>query len=205
MDRADELELKDRLDLIQNMIAEGRRSTVSWGWSFVFWGLAYYVAIAWDRLGHYHLAWLITMTGAWLLMMIIMISIKGKQKGIQQGKAPSTTVSRAIFSIWMAMAVTLPLLLVSLGFSGRFNQQLFVAIVGAMLGTANGASGLLLRWKAQFASAVVWWAAMVLSLFSNETQCIVVFLVAIFFCQIVFGGYAMIIEGRARRQGAIHA
>ena len=40
-------ELKDRLSLIESMIAEGRRTTESWGWTFVFWGVAYYVAIAW--------------------------------------------------------------------------------------------------------------------------------------------------------------
>ena len=43
----EELELKDRLSLIETMIAEGRRTTESWGWTFVLWGVAYYVAIAW--------------------------------------------------------------------------------------------------------------------------------------------------------------
>ena len=47
----EELELKDRLNLIETMIAEGRRTTESWGWVFVLWGLAYYVAIAWDIWG----------------------------------------------------------------------------------------------------------------------------------------------------------
>ena len=47
----EEQELKDRLSLIESMIAEGRRTTESWGWSFVFWGVAYYVAIAWADVG----------------------------------------------------------------------------------------------------------------------------------------------------------
>ena len=42
----EELELKDRLNLIETMIAEGRRTTESWGWTFVLWGVAYYVAMA---------------------------------------------------------------------------------------------------------------------------------------------------------------
>ena len=46
-----EQELKDRLSLIENMIAEGRRTTSSWGWVFVLWGVAYYVAIAWSTWG----------------------------------------------------------------------------------------------------------------------------------------------------------
>jgi hypothetical protein len=45
---------------------------------------------------------------------------------------------------------------------------------------------------------------MVLALFSNEEQCMVVFLVAIFFCQIVFGIHCMMREARERRQEASH-
>ena len=40
-------ELSERLDLIQSMIAEGRRSTESWGWVFLLWGVAYSIAIGW--------------------------------------------------------------------------------------------------------------------------------------------------------------
>ena len=52
----EEIELKDRLRLIESMIAEGRRSTESWGWTFVLWGVAYYVALAWSILGRGHWA-----------------------------------------------------------------------------------------------------------------------------------------------------
>ena len=43
-----EQEVKDRLTLIESMIAEGRRDTESWGWTFVLWGVAFYVAMAWS-------------------------------------------------------------------------------------------------------------------------------------------------------------
>ncbi len=33
-------DLNARLKLIEDMIAEGRRSTQSWGWTFVLWGFA---------------------------------------------------------------------------------------------------------------------------------------------------------------------
>ena len=39
-DHTTEQELKDRLSLIESMIAEGRRHTESWGWTFVLWGVA---------------------------------------------------------------------------------------------------------------------------------------------------------------------
>src|SRR5215469_15502 len=44
-------DLKERLELIESMIAEGRRSNESWGWVFLLWGVAYYVAIGWATWG----------------------------------------------------------------------------------------------------------------------------------------------------------
>jgi len=38
-------------DCVAEMIAEGRRSTESWGWVFLLWGVAYSVAIAWGSWG----------------------------------------------------------------------------------------------------------------------------------------------------------
>lgn len=46
-----EKDLRERVDLIECMISEGRRSTQSWGWTFVLWGIAYYVAVAWASWG----------------------------------------------------------------------------------------------------------------------------------------------------------
>jgi hypothetical protein len=197
----EDLELKDRLSLIESMIAEGRRTTSSWGWTFVFWGVAYYVAIAWTAYNHWPWAWLVIMMGAWVLCgAIIRSQIKN-----QAQRRPGTTIGRAISYIWMAMGVSMVLLFPALGFSGRLNQHIFVAIVAAMLGVANGASGMLLRWKAQIASAMVWWAATVAACFGSDDQCTVVLVVAIFLCQIVFGVYAMIFESRLRKLEANHA
>lgn len=194
-------ELKDRLSLIESMIAEGRRTTTSWGWIFVFWGVAYYVAIGWTAYNHWPFAWLVTMLGAWLLCGAIIWS----KKKSQPQRRPCTTIGRAISSIWFAMGVSMVLIFPALGFSGHFNWHIFVAIVAAMLGLVNGASGMLLRWKAQIATAYVWWAATVAACFGSDNQCNLVFVVAIFFCQIVFGGYAMSCEARARRLEANHA
>ncbi len=197
----EEQELKDRLSLIENMIAEGRRTTGSWAWTFVFWGVAYYVAIVWTAMDHWPWAWLVTMLTAWVLCWAI---IRSKLAN-QPERKPTTTVGRAIVSVWIAMGVSLSLLLPALGFSGRFNQHIFVAVVAAMLGVANGASGLMIRWKAQFATAIVWWVATVAACFGSDDQCTAVFLMAIFLCQIVFGIYAMNCEARQRRLEANHA
>jgi hypothetical protein len=195
---AEEQELKDRLSLIETMIAEGRRTTESWGWVFVLWGLAYYVAIVWQTFSNNDLAWPVTMTAACVMTVFLLVRRKGRQ--------PRTNIGRAIGAIWESMGISMMVLFPAMGISGRLTDPHgFVAIATAMLGTANATSSMILKWKMQFACAVVWWAAAVASCFGSKTQLWGVFLVAIFFCQIVFGIYGMIMEARRRNQGATHA
>ncbi|HEY1803157.1 MAG TPA: hypothetical protein VGG45_01635 [Terracidiphilus sp.] len=205
-DEMNKEDLSSRLELIATMIAEGRRSTTRWAWTIVLWGAAFFVAIAWSSgmlggpiWGQHYMAWPVTMIGTWLLNWGLATRMN------RSASAPMTTVKRAIISIWTAMGITMFALLVPLGMSGRADQQVCVAVVTALLGTANAASGLLLKWKAQFACAVVWWAAGAWSLFGTATESAIAFLIAIFLCQIVFGIYAMMLESRARRQGAANA
>jgi len=199
-------ELTERLELIESMIAEGRRSTTRWAWTIVLWGVAFYVVIAWSSgflggpiWGQHYMAWPVTMIGTWLLSWGLATRMA------KSAKAPMTTMKRAIISIWTAMGISMFALLLPLGLSGRADQQVCVAVVVTLLGMANAASGILLKWKAQFACAVVWWAAGSASLFGSITQSTIAFLAAIFFCQIVFGIYAVILESRGRRQGAANA
>jgi hypothetical protein len=196
-DHTTEQELKDRLSLIESMIAEGRRKTESWGWTFVLWGVVYYLAIAWSAWGHSVWAWPVTISIA-VIVTVVVASLKG-------GNHPQTTLGRAIGSIWIALGISMFLLFLALGLSGRLtDQHLFVAVISAILGMANGASALILRWKVQFACAVVWWVAAVTTCFGPDAQSMIVFLVAIFLCQIVFGIYGMITQERKMR-GPIHA
>jgi hypothetical protein len=198
-DHTTEQELKDRLILIENMIAEGRRNTESWGWVFVLWGVAYFLAIGWSVWGHSGWAWPAIVSIA-VIVTVVIASSKG-------GNHPGTTLGRAIGSIWIALGVSMFLLFLALGLTGRLtDQHVFVAAMSAILGMANGASGLLLRWNMQFACAVVWWVAAVATCFGSDVQSTIVFLVAAFLCQIVFGIYCVIAEAQARKQrGPVHA
>jgi hypothetical protein len=201
-DNTNESEIRERLNLIENMISEGRRTTESWGWSFVLWGVAYYIAIAWSYFANSNYAWPVTMIAACIVMGIV-ISRKTKDR-------PETTTGRAMASIWISLGISIFILLLCLGLSGHGDFHVFVAIISAMLGMANATSGMVLRWKMQFASAVVWWTAAIIACFTSDKLTIVAFLAAIFFCQIVFGIYCMIAESRklkarSARQGASHA
>jgi hypothetical protein len=99
------------------------------------------------------------------------------------------------------MAILIP----SLGMSGRSNSNLVVAVIGTLLGTANAASSMILKWRLQFGCAVIWWALAVISCLGTQRQSFIALLVANFFCQIVFGIYAMICEARRNKQVANHA
>jgi hypothetical protein len=194
-----EQELKDRLSLIESMIGEGRRSIENWGWTYVLWGVAYYFAIAWAEWGRSAWAWPVTALIA-VIVTVVVASFKA-------GNHPGTTLGRAIGSVWIALGISMFLLFPALGVSGRLtDQHLFVALMSATLGLANGASALILRWKVQFACAVVWWVVAVAVCFTTDGQSTILFLVAIFFCQIVFGAYSQIAEAQQRkRRGPIHA
>ncbi|MDR3754530.1 MAG: hypothetical protein P4K93_14800 [Terracidiphilus sp.] len=196
---ANELELHERLKLIECMMAEGRQKCESWGWTFLLWGVAYYVAFFWGLWTNFRYAWPITMVAAGLLTTAgFMVKDCG----------PNTTMSRAIGSIWMAAGVTMFILFFGLSFSGHMTSpRIFFAGAPAILGLANVACGLTLKWKAELACGLVWWAATLVACFGSPDAAMDSFLVAIFLCQIVFGIYAMILESRRRKQqnGAVNA
>jgi hypothetical protein len=190
-------DLAGRLNLIETMIAEGRSSTQRWAWTFLLWGIAYYVAIAWATWGKTWVAWPVTMIAAAIVTGVFVSRIKRSQ--------PGTTVGRAMGAIWSVMGTVLFVVLMALGFSGRADLHLIVTISGAMLATANGVSSMVLRWKMQFACALVWLALAVGACFTTDMQTAMLSLAAIFFCQIVFGIYGMALESRRQSRSTAHA
>lgn len=190
-------DLTGRLNLIESMIAEGRRTSQQWAWAYLLWGAAYYVAIAWSIWGKSWMAWPVTMLAAAVFTAIVSSRIRRN--------APATSIGRALGALWSVMGTVLFLLLISLSVSGRGEIHLIVAFAAAMLAVANGISSAILRWKMQFACAVVWLACAIGACFADETQLAVLSLAAIFLCQIVFGIYGMVLEGRRRSRGVAHA
>ncbi len=193
------VELTERLKLIESMMIEGRHTTARWGWSFVLWGVAYLVATAWSSgfvggpvWAQRYLSWPLIKVAA---SIATGVGISRMRKG-----QPATALGRAIGAIWRAMGISLFIVLMSLGMSGRYDTHVFVAVIGGMLGVANMASSIILKWKMQFACAVVWLASAVVACFVTVEQAGIAFLAATFFCQIVFGVYVMIRESRRRRQ-----
>jgi hypothetical protein len=196
-------DLKERLALIETMIAEGRRNTESWGWVFLLWGAAYFVAIAWSSWGDGFSVWGSGNSLAWPVTMIVAF-FATLAVGFRKGKGhPATTVGRAIVAVWLCVGISMLVLFPALAINGRLDQHVFVALVAAMLGAANAASGVMLRWKGQIACGVIWWGASAAACFGSIAQLTIVFVASIFLCQIVFGIYAMMLEARRRRPGGV--
>ena len=196
-DEVEARDLAERVRLIECMMAEGRRKCESWGWTFVLWGVAYYVAFYWSSWTNFKYAWPITMTAGALLTML---GFTRKDCG------PKTTMGRAIGSIWMAAGLSMFILFFGLSFSGHMTSaRIFFAGAPAILGLANVACGLILKWRAELACGLVWWAAALVACFGSFDAAVDSFLVATFLCQIVFGIYAMILEAHRRKgNGAVN-
>jgi hypothetical protein len=182
-------DFEDRLRLIERMLAEGRRTTERWAWAFVLWGVAYFVAMAWG-------AWWPNGAWAWPVTMVAASIATGLLAVRKPRYAAQTAIGRALGAVWVSTGIAMFALLGSLGLSGRFEWHVFVAAVAAMLGIANAASGMILKWRLQSLCAAAWWVTAVAACFVSEAHATVVFLVATFFCQIAFGVYGMIAESR---------
>lgn len=133
--------------------------------------------------------------------MLIAVIVTVIVASLKAGDDPQTTLGRAIGSIWIALGISMFVLFLALGLSGRLtDQHVFVAVMSAILGMANAASGLILRWKVQLACAVAWWLTVLASCFGSDAQSFIVFMIAIFLCQIVFGIYGIIAEVQVRKR-----
>jgi hypothetical protein len=138
-----EREIGERLALIESMMREGRKSTEYWGWNFLLWGIAYFVATAWSSFlphgGGALLAWPISMIFAVLLTVAIARR--------RMRHTPRTEMSRALQAIWSAMGFGIFVFAFPVAFSGHFQMQSFLAAIEVMLGIAHIASGSMTRWK----------------------------------------------------------
>ncbi len=185
-------ELISRLELMEDMVQEGRKATYNSGWIFVLWGIATVTAIVWSRHPGWgaRFAWPVMVIAAWIVMLV----------GIRRQKrdAPATVIGRSIAAIWTALGISMGIYCMSVFASGHFDQRNFVAASATMLGAANFASAFILRWKMQFLAASIWWTAAVAAFFAAETYIWPIFGVALILAYFGFGLYLMYCEHRDR-------
>jgi len=146
-------ELLDRIDLIERMVGEGRRTTQYWGWIFVLWGVGQLVALGWSSYGgRPEVAWPVTMIACGVLTTIGSWRMHARERA-------ETYVSRALGSIWFSCGISISVLAFIGNPKGTFTAVSFIAAFFALMGFANFASGLVLHWRLQQGMGILWWAA----------------------------------------------
>ena len=182
------------------MIQEGRSTTGYWGWSFLLWGAAYLVAIAWSYLLPYpQYSWLVVMSLTTLLFGVIV-----RRKRIRRPQ-PESMQSRALGGIWCAVGTAIFLFAFAGSASGHFEFHMYMAGIEMLLGTAHAASAFTLRWRPQFLIALVWWISGVASYYVAAAHLMPILIVATLIGNIAFGLYLMRLESTQRRPEVSHA
>src|SRR5882757_3652755 len=133
-----ERDISERIALIESMMRAGRKSTEYWGWNFVLWGIAYFVAVAWSSFlanaAGRNLAWPVTM----IFAVVLTIGIARRRMHNQ----PRTEKSRGIQAIWTAVGSGIFVFAFPVAWSGHFQAQSFIAAIEVMLGIAHVGSGI---------------------------------------------------------------
>ncbi|MFT3913590.1 MAG: hypothetical protein QM704_05645 [Anaeromyxobacteraceae bacterium] len=142
-------ELVGRIELIEKMIADGRRTTWRWGWAFVLWGAGHLAALGWTALApdQQNLAWGVTMMGCGVATAVLATVLRRGQ--------PRTQPARGVAAIWNAFVVSL-FVLIALAPGAGLSREALVALILLLLGGANVASGLMLDLRLQLAVGAGW-------------------------------------------------
>lgn len=186
-------DLLQRVALMETMIAEGRKSTARFGWIFVLWGLIDIGGMVWEEAKpDFRWIWPIVILAGFAVQYAI-FALRRRTGGQVCG---NSIQSRSIAAVWSMMGVT-SLLYVAAAILGHGAGQ--IALVSAILmfvGMAHATSALILRWPAQGAVAVLWWAGGVALYFLSWEYFQAIFVGEMFFGMIAFGLYAMWLDRR---------
>jgi hypothetical protein len=189
-------ELLQRLELMETMIAEGRRATGRYGWVFVLWGVVYFAAMGW-------VVFLPHKNWAWVTCVLVGYAFNHAFMKRQRAYGDKTPRSRAIAAVWIAMGISIWIYGIGAGIGNHLWLASYVAPILIFLGMANAISAMILRWKVQGVAAAIWYAGGFATFFATQRQSIAIFLTATFFGMILFGLYAMMQERqRAKLDGS---
>ena len=182
-------DLLERVALMEEMIAEGRRTTGRYGWIFVTWGLVYVVATLWATyLPRGGWAWPVCIAIACVVVYAV------RRRGVC---SPPGSRTRNIQAVWSALGITVTGFVVSTIVAHQAGNPAYVAAIFFFIGMGHGASGMILRWPVQISVAILWWACGAASLFMKSGEHVMwVFLGASVFGMIFFGIYAMAKESQ---------
>jgi hypothetical protein len=200
-------DLVQRVALMEEMIAEGRRSTIRFGWIFVLWGLIDLAPIAWQLVVP-NSRWV--MNWCWPIAIACGVAIQFLVMAILRRRSgvvcSSNMRGRSISAVWAMMGLTAMLYFAGAMISHKTWQISFIAAMLMFVGMAHGTSALILRWRAQGLVACVWWIGGIALFYLSDRYWLQIFVGEMCFGMIGFGLYAMWLERRnAAAEGQTNA
>jgi hypothetical protein len=178
-------ELLERIDLIERMVMDGRRSTQYWGWCLALWGTGQLAAVGWQWYGgNPALVWGVTMSICGVLTGIGVVRARS-------GQRTETLLSRAVWSVWCSFGISITLLAFLGNFAQIFTPRAFEAVFFALMGLTYVATGLILRWKMQIVVGLLWWASSIFAIFGPARLLGWLFIIMVFLAEVVLGVYLM--------------
>jgi hypothetical protein len=198
-------EIVQRIELMEAMVAEGRRFTARYGWIFVLWGVVDLAAMSWryfqpDSLWVGQWAWPICLV-AGAVLTLIGRALQGRQQSCIRGLR-----CRSVEGVWGMMGLALAIYIAGAMVRHLTWQYSYVAGLLIIIGMAHAISAVILRWRMQGVVAAIWWAGAIAAFCvrSNAGVERIMFLEMVF-GMILFGVYAMVLErmggGRANENG----
>lgn len=146
-------EILDRLRLIENMMAEGRRGAERWGWMFLLWGAGPLLAMWWESEGPEPAL-------AWPAMTLACVVVNGAVIRARQRRGQARTAAmNSIGAVWASAGIAVLVLAPAAAWSRALDLRGLCVLLFALAAVAHTACALMLRWGAQFAAALVWWTA----------------------------------------------
>ena len=183
MEAPERAEIVNRLKLIEEMMAEGRRDTQRWGWVFLLWGIGPLIAMFWERhWSHSPFAWPVVVAACTILNGVL-IKIR---KSTGEGR---TITMRSVGAVWGSTGLTALLVVLGSALSGSLELRLISVALFAVVAVAHSASSIILRWPVQFFAAVVWWAACLAALMLPITRLHLLSMTTLFVGNVVFGSW----------------
>jgi len=183
MQSPEQAEIVNRLTLIEEMIASGRRNTQRWGWVFLLWGIGPLIAMFWEtHWPHPPVAWPVVLAGCTILNGVL-IKIR-KRTG--EGR---TVTMHSVGAVWVSTAFTVLLVILGSALSGSLQLRSMYVALFALVAVPHSASSIILRWPVQFLAAGVWWAACLAALILPTTSFHLLSMISLFVGNIVFGSW----------------
>jgi hypothetical protein len=192
-------DLVQRLELMEQMIAEGRQTTMRCGWIFVLWGLVDLAGMGWQQRPH-HTQW------AWpiCLGVGVLATVAGLALRRRPPSRPRATQCRDVQAVWSMMGLAMIIYVFTAQFTHFAWQYGYISALLIIIGLAHAISAVILRWPVQGVVAAIWWAGAVAILVCNSYRATdLIFLIEMCFGMIAFGLYVMLLERNSGVKGKL--